>query len=166
MSSTTISVSQQEARRLLVQGEHWGSDDKFSDCCIVWTEGGQIYRTIDPRRQSEIDIVKELPKMVGTIIPEEKVYAAWHDSITEIHAPLSSDVFVKMFYGHCLADECDPDYLRAEIDILEKLSKRPHPNIVEYFGCIRDGSFVKGVCLRKYPCTLAEYIRDKVSAEK
>ncbi|KAF8907727.1 hypothetical protein CPB84DRAFT_1768658 [Gymnopilus junonius] len=32
--------------------------------------------------------------------------------------------------------------MNAEIDILEMLSKKPHPNIVEYPGCFRDGDCI------------------------
>lgn len=39
---------------------------------------------------------------------------------------------------------------------MEILSKKPHPNICKYYGCIRDGDYVAGICLRKYKYTLED----------
>ena len=48
--------------------------------------------------------------------------------------------------------------LRREIGVLERLRRRPHPNVVVYHGCVvRDGE-VTHVCLERCRCNLVDWV--------
>ncbi|PVH99864.1 hypothetical protein DM02DRAFT_672343 [Periconia macrospinosa] len=57
--------------------------------------------------------------------------------------------------------------LRREIEMMEKLSKFPHPNIVEYRGVLTDpalgGRYVTDIVYKRYDCDLMELYLDKAS---
>ncbi|KAK6425388.1 hypothetical protein LTR95_016260 [Oleoguttula sp. CCFEE 5521] len=65
-------------------------------------------------------------------------------------------------------EDCKPgrtfvaDCLLNEATALEKLSKHPHPNIVEYFGCIVKDARITQLCLKRYFCSLADYAEHRV----
>jgi hypothetical protein len=40
------------------------------------------------------------------------------------------------------------DLINAEVDIMEILLKKSHPNICKYYGYIREGDYIAGMCLR------------------
>ena len=54
--------------------------------------------------------------------------------------------------------------VRQEISVLEALHRIPHPNIAQYHGCLVDEKrgLVTGICMKKYPCTLAALLENHV----
>lgn len=49
--------------------------------------------------------------------------------------------------------------LLEEAQICEILRKNPHPNIVEYLGCVVHANRISGLCLVKYNATLATLVK-------
>lgn len=96
------------------------------------------------------------------------MYPLWREDITEVQTPLPSDIFIKIRQGLITYDGTLRlvDLINAEIDIMEILSKKPHPNICKYHGCIRDGGYVAGICLQEYKCTLEDIIEGKVPVDR
>ncbi|KAG6072451.1 hypothetical protein E4U15_006948 [Claviceps sp. LM218 group G6] len=53
-----------------------------------------------------------------------------------------------------------------EIEAYELLRKNPHPNIVDYRGCVVIDGRIKGICLAKYKMTLRERIDESTDFDK
>jgi hypothetical protein len=58
------------------------------------------------------------------------------------------------------------DLINAEVDIMEILLKKSHPNIRKYYGYIRDGDYIAGICLRMYKYTLEDIIKPRVPIDQ
>ncbi|KIM43966.1 hypothetical protein M413DRAFT_25469 [Hebeloma cylindrosporum] len=60
--------------------------------------------------------------------------------------PLSPDIYVKKHYAALRCYDFAPSealkLTMAEVEILELISKQPHPNINKYLGCIREGDLI------------------------
>ena len=158
MTSTT---PPEKSRQLLARHEVW--DDEafgFLYLAVAWKEDSQIYTSRYANRMATFDSnPTALSELKGTVLPNDLVYAAWRQDITEVMTPLPSNIFVKT--PDYLSELSKPDLTNAEINILELLSKTPHPNICKYYGCIRDGAYITGICLQKLECTLAELIQGR-----
>ena len=155
---TLVTAHPPKSRQLLARGEKFTVEYKFSHVALVWTENSQIYVTKLSNRQFD---EKDLNELEGKLIPKEIVYPPWRENITEAQLPSSPDIYTKMRYRHCLHSKPNFNPMNAEIDTLETLSRKPHPNIVQYYGCIRDGDYIVGICLHKYRCTLEEFLKSK-----
>ncbi|KAF8969957.1 kinase-like domain-containing protein [Flammula alnicola] len=156
-------ASTPKSRQLLARGDIFDDNGGFIHIALVWTENSQIYFTNLASRQFDDNALDEVD---GKLIPKEAVYASWRESIREAKTPLPPDTYTKMPYWHCFEGKANFKLINAEIDVLEILSTKPHPNIVEYHGCIRDGDCIAGICLRKYLCTLEEFIEGQVPAHQ
>lgn len=73
----------------------------------------------------------------------------------------SSDVtesYITRPQAHCLLNEYEaplvPQILLDEVRILEQLAKHPHPNMVQYHGCVVDRGHITGITLDRLPKTL------------
>lgn len=66
--------------------------------------------------------------------------------------------YIKRRQAHCLLNEYEtplvPQTLLDEVHILEQLAKHPHPNIVQYHGCVVDRGHITGTTLDRFPRTL------------
>jgi hypothetical protein len=98
-----------------------------------------------------------LEALKGDPIPYDHIFPIWQEEYTE--------TYIKR---PCLIEysgedpSAIPNLFAQEIRVLEILAKHPHPNVVTYYGCARDGQYVTGICLKKYICTLSDLIRGKV----
>ena len=45
-----------------------------------------------------------------------------------------------------------------EVQVYESLSRKPHPNIAEYLGCIIKDGLIRGICLTRYEETLGQRV--------
>lgn len=50
------------------------------------------------------------------------------------------------------------DCLLNEVTVLERLRQHPHPNIVEYVGCVVKDSRIAQICLKRYKRSLADFV--------
>ena len=151
----------EKSRQLLARHEVW--DDKafeFLYLAVAWKEDSQIYTAHYENRMATFDsnpaALSELQK--GTVLSYDLAYAAWRQDITEVMTPLPSNTFVKTpdYLDSIRVAKARPDQRRDQ-----HLSKTPHPNICKYYGCIRDGAFITGICLQKHEFTLAEYVKGR-----
>lgn len=142
----TPTISPEKSRHLLARYEIW--NDRFLYLAVAWREDSQIYTAHHTCRMASFDSnPTALNELEGTVIQHDLVYAAWREDITEVTMPLPRNTFVKT--PEYLSELSKPDLINAEINILELLSKTPHPNVCKYYGCIRDGAYVMGICLQK-----------------
>jgi hypothetical protein len=149
-------------RKVLQKEEVWG-DEAFHHLAVVWTENSQIYIAEHPGREPSFDD-SDIDKIEGILIPKEHIYPAWRESITEGQRPLPLDTYIKTSQGFSgySGTSSMVDLVNAEVDIMEVLLKKSHPNICKYYGCIRDGDYIAGICLRKYKCMLESIIKAEV----
>jgi hypothetical protein len=66
------------------------------------------------------------------------------------------NIFNSLHYDH--ANQI-PDLFLAEARICEILKKHPHPNIVQYFGCVTQNDRITGLYLVKYLTTLQDRLK-------
>lgn len=55
------------------------------------------------------------------------------------------------------------DCLLNEATVLEKLRMHPHPNIVQYYGCVVKDGRIAQLCLKRYFCSLADYAQHRLT---
>ncbi|KII86594.1 hypothetical protein PLICRDRAFT_260852 [Plicaturopsis crispa FD-325 SS-3] len=53
-------------------------------------------------------------------------------------------------------------YMALELDSLWHVTRRSHPNICEYLGCVLDGQHITGLCFKRYKCTLHDAIEHRM----
>ncbi|KAG6839905.1 hypothetical protein C0991_010489 [Blastosporella zonata] len=104
-----------------------------------------------------------LPELHGTPVPAHITHAVWREGITEVQIPPPFGYYLKRLknckqYGGRLFR----DFTSTELAVLERLYDRPHPNICEYYGCLREGLFVGHLCLKGYQCNLEEMMTDRI----
>ncbi|KAF2842101.1 serine/threonine-protein kinase-like protein [Patellaria atrata CBS 101060] len=90
------------------------------------------------------------------LLPDEDVYPVAPPNITVFSTPLNSSVFMKgpglntVFTGTGVL----PKLILQEVEIMELLTRNPHPHIVRYHGCLIRRSRIVGLVFDRYPDTL------------
>ncbi|KAG6229009.1 hypothetical protein E4U25_007502 [Claviceps purpurea] len=147
------------------------ADIGFTKIIIRGPHQDHYYATTQDRffESSEIDLDKlnKIPIDTDTIWPR---YSA---RFLRAPSPVPQDSHVKetniCFYELCPEGKEEKpfrDLLLHEIEGYELLRRHPHPNIVEYRGCVvRDGR-ITGICLAKYKMNLYERIEDSTPLNK
>ncbi|KIJ41824.1 hypothetical protein M422DRAFT_171794 [Sphaerobolus stellatus SS14] len=133
---------------------------------VIWKDdNGSLFITRHPPEISTEEALETLP---GTAIPDSQLYPLWTDDITEAPTPLPPNHFIKVpnpldYNGTPICAE----RFAGEVHVLERLrlASVSHPNIVKYYGCVRKGPYIGGICLQRYVCDLAEILREKVPGD-
>ncbi|KIJ48905.1 hypothetical protein M422DRAFT_28272 [Sphaerobolus stellatus SS14] len=134
---------------------------------VVWKDdNGSLFITQHPPEISTEEALKTLP---GTAIPDSHLYPPWTDDITEAPTPLPPNHFIKApnpinYHGTAFCAE----RFAGEVRVLEQLqlASVSHPNIVKYYGCVRKGPYIGGICLHRYVCDLADVLDENVPADR
>lgn len=98
------------------------------------------------------------------LLPDEDVYPKAPSNITNFAIPTSSNVFVKGpklhldFQGTGLL----PKLILQEVEIMELLMYKPHPNIIRYHGCLIKRGRIVGIVLDRYSMTLKERLENGI----
>ncbi|KAG6126273.1 hypothetical protein E4U12_006685 [Claviceps purpurea] len=141
------------------------ADIGFTKIIIRGPHQDHYYATTQDRffESSEIDLDKlnKIPVDTDTIWPR---YSA---RFLQAASPVPQGSYIKeanlCFYKLCPEGKEEmplSDLILHEVEAYELLRRHPHPNIVEYRGCVvRDGR-ITGICLAKYKMTLYERIED------
>jgi serine/threonine protein kinase len=134
---------------------------------IFWEirKGDEVFFANMPRKTRDIRL-EEVTKVLERI-PDSRVYPQVPADLdikvaTEVYNA-NKKLFIKRpdFSEYDGSD--DGGWIRTlfldEVRTMEKVSTKPHKNIVKYHGCrIGDGR-VKGIVLERYRCTLLEYFQ-------
>ncbi|KAF2005720.1 hypothetical protein P154DRAFT_518436 [Amniculicola lignicola CBS 123094] len=97
-------------------------------------------------------------------IPAEHVWPLADPNFTRAPEPLASTCYLKrpsLLYYENTPEK--PDYggqILTEVEACEVLRVHPHPNIVQYLGCIVKDGRVRGLCFTKYSRTLSQVLKD------
>jgi serine/threonine protein kinase len=95
-------------------------------------------------------------------LPDEDVYPIAPSKITNSAILASKSVFIKGpklhldFRGTGLL----PKLILQEAEIMELLMRKPHPNIIQYHGCLIKSGRIVGIVLDRYPMTLEERLEN------
>jgi hypothetical protein len=103
-------------------------------------------------------------------VPEENVFPLFPDKFTVAPPFDMSDHYLKAPQftfedsepGRTFVAKC----LLNEASVLEQLRKKPHPNIVSYYGCVLKGPRITHLCLKRCYCSLTEYSEIMLSKEQ
>lgn len=158
-------------RELLGTCEAIGESTPFLYLFAIWKEDGELYcaKTDKIRMAKFTDAdLDAFPR--GDPIPREHYFpiGSWGRTIdmgftlTEAPTPPPQNIFIKhpCYINYIHGGSIVADQLLIEAKILERLAKNPHPNIVHYHGCVREGNFVTGICLKWYGSTLEDVVKD------
>ncbi|KAG6201916.1 hypothetical protein E4U35_005561 [Claviceps purpurea] len=147
------------------------ADIGFTKIIIRGPHQDHYYATTQDRffESSEIDLDKlnKIPIDTDTIWPR---YSA---RFLRAPSPVPQDSHVKetniCFYELCPEGKEEKpfrDLLLHEIEGYELLRRHPHPNIVEYRGCVVQDGHITGICLAKYKMNLDERMADSTPFDK
>lgn len=99
--------------------------------------------------------IEHIKRNLGRI-PDEKVYPRYpmEKGISVVSEADRQNLFIKRPKIACADNEYEiklvPRILMEEVEILEFLKRHPHPNIVDYYGCIVNRDHITGLALEKY----------------
>lgn len=135
--------------------------DEFLHTVVFWKEGEAYYRAELPRKIQKNDFSWDDIPLSSEPIDMTLMNGIWKPGLSvfdvsqqenlqnfHIKSPSLKDYGVGFPTG---------DLIINEAIILEKLKDLGlHPNICEYYGCVRSGQYVTGLVLKKYERNLRE----------
>lgn len=138
-------------------------DEKNQFLCsyVVFTDGKNYYKGTTSLLEPEDINEGNVSTLNSVLIPHDHIFPLYTDCLTTVPVPPDDTdrYFVKkpklLGYNANEADKI-PTRVLAEAQVLEVLSKKPHPNIVAYFGCLVEDNRVVGLCLERCVDTLYE----------
>ena len=106
-------------------------------------------------------------------IPDDNLFPKWEPENTELtHAledTLPHNICIKrpdlalydIFHQHNALNILPKGFLE-EANIMEVISKHPHPNIIRYHGYRVRRAYITGLVLERHPRTLIDFLKNKV----
>jgi len=139
-----------------------GEDFVYSHSKVIVKEGKQYYYAHTPRRLRSIPNI-DLSTLELHPIPTTKLWPKYLSQFSQAPHPLPSNTFVKrpslLDYGDTPASSDLGSLILSEARVCEIMKASPHPNIVEYLGCLVDEGTIAGLCFVRYEDTLAKRVR-------
>lgn len=97
-------------------------------------------------------------------VPLKDIWPSFDPSMTRAPSPLAENHYVKrpslLFYSDEQAHDLTNQIIN-EVSVCEILRSNPHPNIIEFLGCIVKDDKIQGLCFTKCSMDLEERLRDK-----
>lgn len=147
----------------------------FQYTSVTALVNGTAYAGQSPQRMEDVDEIEVLNLLQP--VPLENINPLIPDPDTFTRAPLDSSAMTHDTHYYLKApsftyEDSEPGRtfvaacLLNEASVLEKLRGHPHPNIAQYFGCVvRDGRITQ-ICLKRYQCSLADYVERPLSQQQ
>jgi hypothetical protein len=142
--------------------ENEEGDLTFSHTKLILRYNRQHYYAITSRRCNSVSSV-DIPALELHPIPTWRIWPEFTKDFTLAPESSLSTSFVKQ---HSLLDYDDTPassdqgaLLLNEARICEILKMSPHPNVVEYLGCVVEDGRITGLCFTRYINTLSERVR-------
>jgi hypothetical protein len=167
MDYETPDGSQFSLQEVFTDGD--GSDSPaFQYTSITALVNGEAFAGKSDQRMEDVDEINILDLLRP--VPLENINPLVPDDFTRA-PPLSHDAhFLKapsFMYedsepGRTFVAAC----LLNEATVLEKLRNHPHPNIVQYFGCVVQGNRITQLCLKRYESSLADHVTRPLSQQQ
>jgi serine/threonine protein kinase len=141
----------------------------FSHTKLILKDGQQYYYAITPRRCRSIPKI-DISDLDLQPIPSSQIWPKFTEEFTRAPEPLPPNAFVKqpslLDYGDTIASTNLSSLLQHEDRMCEVLRNHPHPNIVEYYGCVAKEDKLVGLCFVRYKCTLADIVKNQQQFDK
>ncbi|KAI0428175.1 kinase-like domain-containing protein [Xylaria sp. FL1042] len=106
--------------------------------------------------------INELDK---ALVSADRIYPLIHPEFTLAPDPLPPTSYFKrpsLLYYENTPDTLDYGrQILTEVEACEILRKHPHPNIVQYLGCIVKAGRIRGLGFAKYSVTLSQMLKDR-----
>lgn len=133
-------------------------DFSYSTFSFV-TKEHTVYCGRSLMRKLTLEVVNESLKPVA----DKDVYPEAPSHIARV-TTINSGFFIKgpalTFYDELGGSEKIAQSLLQEAEMLERIERNPHPNLVRYYGCQVYRGRIVGLVLERYPCTLEERMRN------
>ncbi|KAI5457276.1 kinase-like domain-containing protein [Mariannaea sp. PMI_226] len=143
---------------------------KYTSYIVVEAESGAVWYGDLPMHRDNISLEEAIACLAR--VPDESIYPHFLEKdFRVLHSYYfnadEGDVHYKgpNFMAYCNKPRGTPpigDTLLEEAKILEMLDKYPHPNIVEYIGCIVKGYKLHSIAMKKYKMTLEDRCEPEV----
>ncbi|KAG5957702.1 hypothetical protein E4U56_006040 [Claviceps arundinis] len=129
---------------------------------IIRGKNNQLFFATSKLRAHEASAL-DLEKLDKIAIGLDIFQPLYSAQLLRAPTPVAQDSYIKvpnlLNIEENLTETCISKLVLHEIEALELLRKHPHPNIVEYRGCIVTDGRVSGLCLAKCKMTLFERIK-------
>lgn len=147
--------------------ESWKEDEhgelKFDRSNFLYVDESEHtawFGSLDVRKKAAT-----LEQAIGCLrrIPDNEVYPPSPSdldvrAISAFGFEPASDTWVKrpklVYYNQLAGCTRIADEFLEEISIYRQVQQHPHPNLVQFKGCLQKGSLIVGVILQRYPITL------------
>lgn len=169
MDYETPDGSQFSLQEVFTDGDGDGNNSPaFQYTSITALVNGEAFAGKSDQRMEDVDEIDILDLLRP--VPLENINPLVPDDFTRA-PPLSHDAhFLKapsFMYediepGRTFVAAC----LLNEATVLEKLRNHPHPNIVQYYGCVVQGNRITQLCLKRYESSLADHITRPLSQQQ
>lgn len=139
--------------------EEWNDRHEYQGTLITAFVEGNAYVGKSPQRMKNLDDFEILRLLEP--VPSENVFPVFLEHFTE--APLFDprDHYLKA--PQFTYEDREPgrtfvaDRMQSEVEVLERLCREPHPNVVGYYGCVMRDGRITHVCLQRCACSLVEH---------
>ncbi|KAF2761047.1 serine/threonine-protein kinase-like protein [Pseudovirgaria hyperparasitica] len=141
-------------------------DDEYGNPIFLYSSFGYISddyiayfgeSKLRKRDLSKKDIMESLQ-----LLPDEDVYPLAPPNVTVFATPVNSNVYVKgpKLHTDFIGTGMLPKLLLQEVEVMELLRCKPHPNIIHYHGCIIKRGRIVGIVLDRHADTLGRRLKD------
>ncbi|KAG6122372.1 hypothetical protein E4U13_002530 [Claviceps humidiphila] len=129
---------------------------------IIRGKNNQLFLATSKLRVHEASAL-DLERLDKTAIHPDIFQPLYSAGLLRAPTPVAQDSYIKVpnliNIEENLTEPSISKLVLHEIEALELLRKHPHPNIVEYRGCVVTDGRVSGLCLAKYKETLEERMK-------
>ncbi|CDF33267.1 unnamed protein product [Chondrus crispus] len=141
--------------------------NQFQASYVTFHDGENYYKAqssvLVPEKIDECNVAT----LSSVLIPQHHIFPLYDHNLSVSQSHIVETGYVKIpTLFHYNANEPDkiPARLLCEAQVLEALSKSPHPNVVRYMGCVVKENRVVGLCLER--CVETLYQRTWLKREK
>ncbi|KAG6023046.1 hypothetical protein E4U19_004589 [Claviceps sp. Clav32 group G5] len=136
---------------------------------VIRGKDGQFFlATIELDKTAAYTI--DLEKLNKFAVDTDTVWPPYSARLLRAPTPVPQDSYIKepslLDYDRTPNAEPLSNLVLHEIEAHELLRKHPHPNIVDYRGCVVMAGRIKGLCLAKYKMTLRERMDESTAFDK
>jgi serine/threonine protein kinase len=146
-----------------------GDDHIFDETKIILRKGEDEYfyaKSSQPLRPAEVDI----DTLDAVAIPMKHIWPLADPTFTRAPEPVPENCYLKRKSVLDYEDGSDAigfgDTILAEVEACEVLRKHPHPNIVQYLGCVIKDGRVRALAFNKHSVTLRDMVKAKTPFDK
>ncbi|KAI1119886.1 kinase-like domain-containing protein [Nemania abortiva] len=145
---------------------NWGFDHTV--IILRKSEDEYFYAKSSQRIFSDNEV--DIDALDTVAIPAEHIWPLADPKFTRAPNPLPKSCYLKQKRLICYEDGPYAheygDTILAEAEACEVLRKLPHPNIVQYLGCVVKDGRIRGLAFAKHSVSLLEMLDEKIPFDK